>query len=210
MKNVGSIPEAEINGGSPVEDVVRLMVSFLKWRFSKLPAGAYHYDLTDGAESNSEIYIGSETPLETERIGKRPALTVLRAPAAFAGIGLGNLAYVDLYTGAEVYMDLLPTTITIASLSSVPVVSERLAWFVSTQIRSLWKMITKKSDGLILSMGQQISISPISPAGALVNDPTGDWTTVTIGIPVYLQHSVSRMPLNQITFEDFNLNMRSR
>jgi hypothetical protein len=96
------------------------------------------------------------------------------------------------------------------SWCSVPVVSERLAWFVSTQIRSLWKMITKKSDGLILSMGQQISISPISPAGALVNDPTGDWTTVTIGIPVYLQHSVSRMPLNQITFEDFNLNMRSR
>lgn len=209
MKNFGAIPEHEIHSGAPITEAVRHMVSFFKWRFSKHPVGAYHYDLEEGAESASEIFIGAETPIEVERVGKRPAITVLRSQAAFSGIGLGNLAYVDLATGAEVYMDLLPTTLTVACLSNTPVVSESLGWYCATQVRAFWKPIVRASNGLFLTTGQQISISPISPAGALVNDTTGDWTAVVLGIPVYLQHSVTRMPLNQITLEDFDLRLRS-
>lgn len=197
MKNTATIPESEIHGVSPITEAVRLVVDFFKWRFSELPAGAYHYDPTDGPESNSEIYIGSESPIEVEKVGQRPAITVLRAPAVFSGLHIGDLGYIDMKTGAEVFMDLLPTTITVTALSRTPVEAESIAWFCSTQYRAFWKQIVRKSNGLMLTTGQKISISSITPAGSLVNDATGDWSAVVLAIPMFLQHAVTRYPMNR-------------
>lgn len=209
MNNTPSIPESTVGSLSPLSEAARIIVDFLKWRFSKLPVGGYHYDLDEGAESNSEVFIGAETPIEISKVGQRPAITVLRAPAAFSGLGIGDLGYVDLRTGAEVYMDLLPTNITISVLSRTPVEAEGLAWFVATQYRAFWKLIVKKSNGLILTTGQRIAISSISPAGALVNDPTADWSTVVLTVPMYLQHAVTRLPMGQRIFSDLSVTVRS-
>ena len=196
-------PENPITGRdvfSPLFGAVRHVVSFLKWRFSLLPAGAYRFDpdSDDSPEQkNSEIYIGADTPIKASVVGKRPAITVLRATAAFQGIGLGDLAFHELSTGAKVRMDLIPTNLVINVLSQLPVEAEGIAWFVQQQISAFREEIIK-SERTILYLGNRPMFSPPTPAGAIVQDATDyDWCVVVVSFPMFLQYATTLLPLNK-------------
>lgn len=203
-------PEGPLVGAGypPYFEAVRHVIGFLKWRFSKLPAGSYHYDIeSEGPEQkNSEIFIGADTPLRPETVGQRPAITVLRSQVAAAGLGLGDLAYVDLATGAKVRMDMFPTNILINVLSTEPVEAEGIAWFVEEQISAFRDEICKESGGRILHFGQRPSVSPPSPAGTLVDSADGDWRVVVLAYPCYLQRQTTMMPLNRPIVRGVNVN----
>lgn len=204
-------PEGQIVGVgqySPFFDAVRHVISFLKWRFSKLPQGSYRYDIeSEGPEQkNSEIYIGADTPLRTETVGKRPAITVLRSQVVGAGLGLGDLAFVDLATGSKVRMDMYPTNIMINVLSTEPVEAEGIAWFIMDQISAFRDEICAASKGLILYMGSRPMASPPSPAGSLVDTTEMEWTTVVLSYPCYLQRATTMMPLNKPIISGININ----
>lgn len=195
-------PEGPILGTgqySPFFQVVRHVVSFLKWRFSKLPQGSYRYDIeSEGPEQkNSEIFIGADTPIRPETLGKRPAITVLRSQVAAAGLGLGDRAFIDLATGSKVRMDMYPTNIMINVLSTEQVEAEGLAWFVMEQISAFRDEICAASNGLILYMGGRPMVSPPSPAGSLIDSTEVEWTAVVLSYPCYLQHATTMMPLNK-------------
>lgn len=184
---------------APTFEVVRHIVSFLKWRFSQLPQGAYRYDDSDESpeQKNTEIFIGADTPIRTQVVGKRPAITVLRGQIAGAGLGLGDRAFLDFATGAKVRMDMYPTTLMINILSTEPVEAEGIAWFVMEQISALRDEIAKASNGLILYLGQRMMLSPPSPAGTLVDSTEVEWTAVVLACPCYLHHQVTMLPLNR-------------
>ncbi len=196
-------PEGFGNDGlyPPPFQACRHILSFLKWRFASLPAGAYQWkpETEDSPDqAGSEVFIGADTPIKVQEVGQRPAITVLRSMAAFQGTGLGDLAYVDLKTGAEVKMDIIPTNILVNVLSRSPVEAEKLAWFVAEQIWTYRKAIIKNEPNKIfLYLGQRPSLSPPTPAGSLVADSTDfDWCCVVVAFPAYLQHSTTVMPLN--------------
>lgn len=182
----------------PTVRAVYHLVSFLQWRFSLLPAGAYHWapedqDAPEGVRS--EIYISGDTPLPARAVGDRPAITVLRSQLAFQGVGMGDVADHNLRTGGKAYMDLLPTTLCVNVLSRLAFVSERLAWFVQDQIFTLREEIIR-TEKCILALGARTTMAPPSPAGALVDTVESDWINVALYLPVYLQHRTSNVPIN--------------
>jgi hypothetical protein len=196
-------PEGPLVGAgqyAPFFEVVRHVISFLKWRFSKLPEGSYRYDAdSEGPEQkNSEIFISADTPYRPESTGKRPAITVLRSQVVAAGLGLGDRAFIDWATGAKVRMDMYPTNIMINVLSTEPVEAEGLAHFVMQQISAFRDEICAASNGLILYMGGRPMISPPSPAGSLVDSSEIDWVTVVLSYPCYIHgQSTTMLPLNK-------------
>jgi hypothetical protein len=194
----------------PTVRVVRHLLSFLQWRFSLLPRGAYHWepegeDSPDGQES--EIYIAGDTPLPARAVGERPAVTVLRSQLAFQGIGIGDMAHHDLSTGGKSYSDLLPTTLAVNVLSRLPMVAERLAWFVQEQIFTLREDIIRE-EKCIIWMGQRTTITPPSPAGALVDSQESDWIAVAIYLPMFLQHRTSFTPINVPAVEKIDVRIQ--
>lgn len=188
------------------------VLDFLKWRFSLLPVGAYRWnpeteDSPDQAES--EIFIGADTPIRVVQVGKRPAITVLRSTLAFQGVGIGDLAFHDMRTGGKAYMDLLPTTLCINVLSRMPEVAERLAWHVTEQLWTLREELIK-TEPCILLTGTKPVLGPPSPAGAFVDTEKPDWSVVTVTLPLYLQHTTSKMPLNRPIWNRTKWNLRIR
>lgn len=195
----------------PTIRACRHLIDFLQWRFSLLPAGAYHWspddpDSTEG--TRSEIYIAGDTPLPTQAVGERPAITVLRSQLAFQGVGIGDVAFHDLRSGAKAYMDLLPTTLCINVLSRLAFVAERLAFFVQDQIFTLREEIIR-TEPCILSLGQRTTMAPPSPAGSLVDSVESDWINVALFVPLYLQHTTSFIPINVPILEKIDVNVRS-
>ncbi len=175
---------------------VRHLIDFLQWRYSKHPAGAYHYDCN--SENDTEIIISADTPIDPVKVGFKPAITVLRAHAGFQGVGLGDVAFTDLKTGAKVYMDLLPTTLMVNVLSTLPIEAERLAAYTANQIRGFRDAICATLPEL-LYLGQRVSLSPVSPAGSLVagDSPDIEWSVCVVAVPTFLQTAQTALPLNK-------------
>lgn len=200
MSTTPTTPETLLGGGAypPTYELVRHIVSFLRWRFSKLPAGAYRYDPADeepDAIPTSEVFIGADTPIDPVKVGQRPAVTVLRSSASFNGLGINDQAYLDLRTGARMKMDLIPTNLMVNVLSALPVEAERIAWFVAEQIWIYREEIVEKMPALLYT-GQRPTISAPSPAGSLVQSSDVEWSVVVVSFPAFLQHSTIATPLN--------------
>ncbi|RLA42234.1 MAG: hypothetical protein DRQ64_00155 [Gammaproteobacteria bacterium] len=186
--------------GSPFLHIKRVIVKFLQGLHAQCPPGAYQWCPAQNTSPDhfkaSEIWIGSETPLNPDVIGQRPAITVLRGPGMFQGVGLGDQAFHDLRTGAKVLMDMLPVTVTVNVLSRIPAEAEGIAWFAAKHIWALREEIMRGEEG-IMFLGSRLNISPPSPAGSLVGpDTEHNWVVCSVSIPCYLQTSVTRMPLN--------------
>jgi len=196
-------PEANFDetwAANPLTHLVRHLVRFTKGLFAQCPAGSYRWcPETERSpdQKGSEIFITSETPLKmNEYVGKRPAIAILRGPAAFQGIGIGDRAFTDMSNGAQSKMDIIPTTLTFNVLSRVALEAENLAWFVGSHVWMLREFIAKGQRGL-LYMGNRPSFSPVSPAGSLVSpDTEHNWVVCTISFPVFLQHAMHSMPLH--------------
>lgn len=199
----GTTPEGQPSdaGSSPLVRFQRVIVGFIRGLFAQCPAGSYHWEPTNGAaqdQEGSEIWIGTETPINPEITAKRPAVVVGRGPAAFHGVGLGDTAYIDTRTGGHVKMDMIPTTLNVNVVSRIPMEAEELAWFIA---RHMWVLRNEilRDNPFILYTGQRPSLSPPSAAGSLVGGPDteSDWIVVTVSMPVYLQHMEVAIPLNK-------------
>lgn len=207
-----ALTQADLSFYPPSVRVVRHIVSFLKWRFSLLPSNTYRWDpMADESQDQkgSEIFIGTDTPINTTMVGKRPAITVLRSQMAYQGVGVGDRLSANLSTGGRSYSDLVPTTIVINVLTRLPVVAERLAGFVQSQIFGMREELVK-TESCLVYIGSRASISPPSPAGNLVDTPQSDWICVSLAYPTFLQDQLTKEPLNKTIVGDFNLTVRPR
>lgn len=199
----GTTPEGRPSeeGSSPMIRLQKVVVGFIRGLFAQCPPGSYHWEesgVTSQDQEGSEIWIGTETPIDPEIVAKRPAVVVGRGPAAFHGVGLGDQAYIDLKTGGHVKMDMIPTTVNVNVLAKLPMEAEEIAWFIA---RHLWVLRNEllRGNTFILYTGQRPSLSPPSAAGSLVSGPNteSDWIVVTVSMPVYLQHMEVAIPLNK-------------
>lgn len=186
---------------SPLFQLQRHIVSFLQWTFGKQPAGSYRFVSDNDPDSTeSEIFIGADTPINTKMVGKRPAITVLRGPASFQGVGFNDRSGFRSWDGTRTKLDIIPTTLQVNVLSKIPMEAEQLAWFVAEQIWGYSDEIVDKAP-FIHSMGARATISPPSPAGSFVNSTDYEWTVVVCSYPVYLTHQITSQPLNLRRFE---------
>lgn len=203
MKQYPTIPESFMGAGlyPPTYEVQRHLVDFLRWRFSKLPVGAYHWNPENAEspdQSGSEVFITTENPISVAKVGARPAITLSRGPAQAQGYGLGNVLTVDLASGKQGKLDLLPSTVLVNVVSQVAVEAERLAFFCFQQIFAMREAVVR-SLPCLLSIGSNMSLSPPMGAGTLI-DPVGGtpkWHVVSVNVPVFLQVATSAEPLNR-------------
>lgn len=190
----------------------RHLLSFLQWRFSLCPVGAYRWvpeEEQSQDRGSSEIFISADTPLPTQNVGYRPAITVMRSQAAFQGTGIGDVAHHNWATGGKTRMDLVPTTLLVNVLSQNPLVAERLAWFVQDQVFSLREEIVR-TEKCIFSIGQRTALSAPGPAGQLVDQNNEDWSVVSMALPTFLQHVTVENPLNRPMVEHFGLILKNK
>lgn len=197
----------------PLTSATRHVIDFIRWRFSKLPAGGYHWSedcLEKTNQEGSEVYIAHETPIDVVNVGQRPAITGVIEGISLQGVGIGDRAFVDWTTGATTRMDLIPTTLTIAVLSAVGIEARRLAWFVAEEIWMFRDEITK-SHPAILKIGAQPSITKPLPPGSLVMPTTREeWTACIIQSPLYLQHCATTLPMNRRVLQDFTTTITAK
>lgn len=198
-------PETSLLGNTrdafpPDIRVARHLIDFLRWRFSTHPDGAYRWDPPGGDDTGhqtSEIFIAHETPVNPKNVGQRPAITCAVGSLQFQGLGIGDAAFVDWTTGAQVRMDLIPTFTRVHVLSRVPLEAKRLAWYVAEQIWLFRDAIIKEEPAL-LHIGQRPSISEPTPAGSLVGPSTEhEWVAVVVQFPTYIQHVGTTLPMNR-------------
>lgn len=191
---------------SPLVKLQEVFVTFIRGLFAECPRGAYHWEAASGTsqdQEGSDIWVGTEYPINPEITGSKPSVVVARGSAAFHGIGLGDMAFFDINTGSVVKMDMIPTTLTINVLSRAKFEAEELAWFVAVHIWTLRSEIIKGND-FILYTGQRPQIGAPSAPGTLMTGPQSeeDWVVVTISMPVYLQHMTVKSPLNKRVLKD--------
>lgn len=206
-----SIPEAAgIDLMPPQYSAIRTITSFLKWRFSCLPKGAFRWlpeTETTPDQVGSEIFFAATTPIQPSIVGQRPAITVGRSGAAGQGLGLGDLAFRQLATGAAVRMDLMATNIVVNVLSSLPVVAERLAYHCQLEIFTFREEIVK-NDPCFHSIGARASLSPPTDAGSLVVGSSDiEWTLVQLVLPAWVSYSSTKLPLNKKVVSGFTTRM---
>jgi hypothetical protein len=199
-------PEGFLSGAAasvPLFAVQRHLTEFLQWRFSQLPPGSYQWRADDAhsetGQGRSEIFIGGDTPIDPIVVGQRPAVTVTRAQASSVGAGMNDRAFVDWRTGAQVKMDMVPTTLLVNVLSQNMTEAESLAWFCHQQIFAFREVIVKLMPEL-LYLGQRMGIGAPAPAGSLVQSSDVEWSVVVLSVPTYLQFMVATEPLNRPIF----------
>lgn len=175
----------------PLNYMVKAFICFLQTIYEVAPRGCFHW--TPNPE-DSELIVTEENPVHIESVEQKPVLSVVLGPTRFNGSSLDDLVHVSATDAKEIHTDLLPGTMTINCMSRVPQEARFLGWNNARTIWALRKQFIRESH--IHEVGRNITIGPISPAGALVQgDTEGEWHSVAVSCPFFLQWTDSVTPL---------------
>lgn len=175
----------------PLNYVVKAFIAFLQTIWEEAPKGYLHWSAID---EETELVITEENPVHVTSQEQKPAISVVLGPTRFNGSSLDDLVNVSAIDAKEIHTDLLPGTMTLNCMSRVPQEARFLAWQSSRSIWILRKLFCRESH--IHDTGRNISIGPVSPAGALVQgDTEGEWHSVQVSCPFFLQWTDSVTPL---------------
>lgn len=167
---------------NPLFVATRTCLVFLQALFSDAPKGCFHWEADD---EQTDIIITDDAPLHTEVIEKRPAIVTVRSATAFAGIGLDQLEYLDIKTGAESHTDLISGNLTFNCLSRVKVQAEYLGWQVARHIWIFKHYLMKQGFHKI---GEQIQmLSPSPPKSLIQGDTESEVVNVAVVVPFHFQ-----------------------
>lgn len=175
----------------PLNYVVKAFIAFLQTIWEAAPQGYMHWS---SLLEETELVITEENPVHMESKEQKPLVSVILGPTRFNGSSLDDLVHVSSTNAKEIHTDLIPGTMTLNCMSRVPQEARFLAWQSARNIWILRKLFCRESH--IHDTGRNISISSISPAGALVQgDTEGEWHNVQVSCPFYLQWTDSVTPL---------------
>lgn len=175
----------------PLNYAVKAFIAFLQTIWESAPKGYMHWS---PLAEETELVITEENPVAVNALEQRPAISVILGPTKFNGSSLDDLVHVSATNAKEIHTDLLPGTMTLNCLSRVPVEARFLGWQCARNTWILRKLFCRESH--IHEVGRNISIGPISPAGALAQgDTEGEWHSVQVSCPFFLQWTDSVTPL---------------
>lgn len=167
---------------NPLFVATRTCIVFLQTLFSYAPKGQFHWSDDD---EHSDLVITDDAPVHVEVVEKRPAIVTVRSASAFAGIGLDQLEYMDIKTGAESHTDLISGNLTFNCMSRVKVQAEYLGWQVARHIWIFKHYLMKQGFHKI---GEQIQmLSPSPPKALIQGDTESEIVNVAIVVPFHFQ-----------------------
>jgi hypothetical protein len=171
-----------------------------------MPAGTFHWEPDDEV---SEILIRGQAPLNTEVVGKRPALTVVMGPYQYAGIGIDNLLSYNMNNGARKRTDLLSGYLVVYTLADSDIVAMRLAHLVSHHTRVNQRLLESPGGFYSIARPSPTVNSPSPPGQLVVGDP-GQLIMCQVNIPFQLQWTWETSPKQSAQFRSLDLITGSR
>lgn len=181
-------------GEDPLTHFTRVYLLFLQGLFTQFPpaSGCFHWS---DSQDDTEIAITDQAPIPRDRIEQRPAIVTMRGPAQFANLTLDQLKTLDFKTGTREHTDLVACTMSINCISKNGIEAQRIAWIVMRHIRIFKRLLQR--EGGFHRIGEQVSVGPESPPGALVNpEPDPSTVMVTVHSPFFFQWNETITPTN--------------
>jgi hypothetical protein len=193
-------------GEDPAVFALRLYVQYLQGLFNWMPTGTFHWEPDDEI---SEIMIRGQAPLNTEVVGKRPAITVVMGPYQFGNIGIDNMLSLNMNTGARKRTDLMSGHLVVYCLADSDITAMRLAHLVSHHTRVNQRLL--ESPGGFHSIARPSStVNSPSPPGALVMGDPGQLIMCQVNVPFQIQWTWETTPKQQPQFRSLNQITSSR
>ena len=182
-----SVPKAQALDSSWAEDplnyLIKAFVAFLQTVFEKAPVGYFHW--SPEAEE-TEIFITEETPIALDTVGQRPSISVVLGAVRWNASSLDEMLGMNPVTGLQRHTDLLPGTMSLNCCSRVASEARFLAWQCARHIWILRRIFMQ--ERFIHEVGRNITVGPVSPAGAIVQgDTEGEWLAAAVSCPFFLQ-----------------------
>lgn len=189
-----ALPHSKGLGEDPLTHFTRVYLLFLQGLFNQFPygQGCFHWSNSD---DDTEIAITDQAPIPRDRIEQRPAIVTMRGPAQFANITLDQLKELDFKTGQRKHTDLMACTMSINCIAKNGIEAQRIGWIVMRHIR-VFKRLLQRQGGFH-QVGEQLSVGPESPPGALVSpEPDPSTVKVTVHSPFFFQWNETITPTN--------------
>jgi hypothetical protein len=204
--NVRRSPLEVGRGDDPAVFAMRLYIQYLQGLFNWMPEGTFHWEPDDEI---TEIMIRGQAPLNTEVVGKRPAITVVMGPYQFAGIGIDNLLSYNPKTGARVRTDLMSGYLVVYTIADSDIIAMRLAHIVAHHTRVNQRLL--ESPGGFYSIARPSpTVNSPSPPGQLVMGDPGQLIMCQVNIPFQMQWTWETSPKQQPQFRSLGLITDSR
>lgn len=191
-------------GEDPLLHYTRIYLLFLQGLFKQFPAGCYRWAEN---EEDTEIMITDQAPIPRDRVEQRPAIATMRGPAQYANMTLDQMRNVDARTGEKERTDLVACTMTINCLAKEGLEAQRIAWIVMRHIRTFRVLIQRSG---IHQVGDNVSVGPESPAGALVQpEPDSEMVNVVVQSPFFFQWTEKTVPTDAPLVQNIEAHMRA-
>lgn len=143
----------------------------------------------------TDIFIRDESPINSETLEGKPAISITRAPVNFLSLGLDDLLHRGGFNDKKTKSVIVPGTMSMNCCSRNAQESEDLAFWVSEQLWLLRDILQKQG---FFQIGQNIAVGAPSPAGSIVaNDSGKGWYCTTATSPYQIQRTGSVTPLGQ-------------
>lgn len=193
-------------GEDPGVHALRLYVQYLQGLFNWMPEGTFHWEPD---EEISEIIIRAQAPLNTEVVGKRPAITVIMGPYQPMNLGMDNLLSMDLRTGNRVRTDMMTGHLVVYCIANNDIVAMRLGHIVSHHTRVNQRLLESPGGFHAIARPAPTVNSP-SPPGQLVMGDSEQLIMVQVNIPFQLQWTWGTTPKQPAQFRNLDLVTASR
>jgi len=190
---IPALPHTQGLGEDPLQHFTKVYLMFLQGLFNQFEPGKGCFYWSDDQDS-TEIMITDQAPIPRDRIEERPALITMRGPAQFANLALDQLREIDMKTGEREHTDLVACTMTLNCIAKNGLEAQRLAWIVMRHIRTFKRLLQRNR---MHRVGEQLSVGPESPPGALVNpEPDLEMVNVVVHSPFFFQWTERVRPIN--------------
>lgn len=194
---------------TPLFAIRKVFIRFCQGLFNAAPPGCYHWASEGSEDDNSEIYISDESPIRSEKVGQRPAISFTRGQIQFYSLGMDDLLYYRQDIDKKTKSVLVPGTMNINCMSRVDIEADNIAWVVSEHLWALRDLLI--GNNLFFEIGRQPTIQPPTQAGTLVAEDMGDeWYCSTVVMPFQFHRTTSRTPLGKEIVRSVELSLSTQ
>lgn len=177
-------------GDSPEIYALRLYVQFLQGLFNFNPTGCWHWEPDD---SESEIVIRGQAPLQSTEIGKRPAITVVLGQIQDQGLSINQFAFAKRGQDLEYFTDLKVGHMIVYCVADNDIIAATIAHVVQHGTR-INQMLLESAGGFHQIGRPGMSLHPASAPGGLIAGDSVGLVMVQLDVPFSFQWTWSKQP----------------
>ena len=201
----GQFPQSSFKD-EPLTQLRMLYAAFVQGLFGAAPPGTFHWSLDN---DRTEIFITGETPIKTDHIGTRPAISFTRGPIQFYSLGMDDMLRYQFSTGQKTKSILIPGVMSINCCSRNQLESEKIAWIVAEHLWLLRERLI--GSDLFYEIGRQPQLSsPSSAEGIVAGDNADEWYATVVSSPFQFPRMSQYTPLNKQVVQSIELQIRAQ